>query len=34
MSRTKRNGRWKNIRLQAWERDRKAKAVCGICGQP
>ena len=34
MTRTKRSGRWRNVRLLAWERDRKAKAVCGICGQP
>lgn len=34
MARTKRNSRWRYIRAIAWERDRKAKAVCGICGQP
>ena len=34
MARTKRSSRWKKIRLLAWERDRKAKAVCQICGQP
>lgn len=26
--------RWNKIRAIAWERDRKAKAVCAICGQP
>lgn len=34
MARTKRSSRWKYVRLLAWERDRKTKAVCGICGQP
>lgn len=29
-----RSSRWKYIRALAWERDRKAHAVCGICGQP
>lgn len=29
-----RSGKWKRVRLQAWNRDRKARAVCHICGQP
>ena len=29
-----RSGHWPKVRLQAWERDRKSKAVCHICGQP
>lgn len=29
-----RSTRWPYIRKQAWDRDRKAKAVCHICGQP
>ena len=29
-----RSSRWKDIRKLAWERDRKAKAVCHICNQP
>ena len=29
-----RSSRWKYIRKMAWNRDRKAKAVCHICGQP
>lgn len=29
-----RSGRWKYIRAMAWERDRKVKAPCHICGQP
>ena len=29
-----RSSRWKYIRKMAWDRDRKAKAVCHICGQP
>lgn len=33
MAKTNRSSRWKKIRLLAWERDRKAKAVCQICGQ-
>ena len=32
---TQRSGsRWRRIRRQAWERDRKAQAPCHICGQP
>ena len=31
---SKRSSNWAYIRKLAWERDRKAKAVCGICGQP
>ena len=30
----RRSSRWKYIRKMAWDRDRKAKAVCHICGQP
>lgn len=29
-----RSGTWPRVREQAWQRDRKAKAVCHICGQP
>ena len=29
-----RSGAWGRVRRQAWERDRKAQAVCHICGQP
>lgn len=29
-----RSSRWKYVRRQAWDRDRKARSVCGICGQP
>lgn len=29
-----RSARWPYIRKQAWDRDRKQKAVCHICGQP
>jgi len=29
-----RSSKFKYIRKLAWERDRKAKAVCHICGQP
>ena len=29
-----RSSRWQYIRKLAWERDRKAKAPCHICGQP
>lgn len=28
-----RSGRWGYIRRLAWDRDRKARAVCHICGQ-
>ena len=28
-----RSSRWPYIRKMAWDRDRKAKAVCWICGQ-
>lgn len=31
---SKRSSRWGYIRKLAWERDKKAKAVCHICGQP
>lgn len=31
---SKRSSRWRYIRKLAWERDRKAKAVCHICMQP
>lgn len=30
---SKRSSQWKYIKHLAWERDRKANAVCGICGQ-
>ena len=29
-----RSGRWPYIRRMAWDRDRRAQAVCHICGQP
>lgn len=29
-----RSGRWPVVRRMAWDRDRKARAVCHICGQP
>ena len=29
-----RSTRWPYVRKMAWNRDRKAKAVCWICGQP
>lgn len=29
-----RSTRWPYIRKMAWDRDRKARAVCWICGQP
>lgn len=29
-----RSSRWRYVRKLAWERDRKAKAPCHICGQP
>ena len=28
-----RSARWPMIRRQAWDRDRKARAVCHICGE-
>lgn len=31
---SKRSSGWAYIRKLAWERDRKNKSVCGICGQP
>lgn len=29
-----RSGRWEKTRRLAWDRDRHARAVCHICGQP
>ena len=29
-----RSSRWPFIRMQAWNRDKKARAVCHICGEP
>lgn len=29
-----RAGRWPAVRKLAWERDKRARAVCHICGQP
>ena len=29
-----RASRWPYVRKMAWDRDRKARAVCWICGQP
>lgn len=31
---TNRSSRWAYVRRMAWNRDRKARAVCHICGQP
>ena len=28
-----RSSRWKKVRRLAWDRDRKARAVCHICGE-
>lgn len=28
-----RSGRWPQVRKMAWDRDRKARAVCHICGE-
>lgn len=28
-----RSNRWPKIRRQAWDRDRRARAVCHICGE-
>ena len=29
-----RSSRWPFIRMQAWNRDKKLRAVCHICGEP
>lgn len=29
-----RSSRWPHVRKLAWDRDRKARAPCHICGQP
>lgn len=29
-----RSSKWKRVRVLAWERDRKARAPCHICGKP
>ena len=29
-----RSGAWPRVRALAWDRDRRARAVCHICGQP
>ena len=29
-----RDSRWQIVRRMAWDRDRKNRAVCHICGQP
>ena len=29
-----RSGRWPYVRRMAWDRDRKARNICHICGQP
>lgn len=31
---THRSTRWPYVRKMAWNRDRKARAVCHICGEP
>ena len=32
MQRSKNTRRWQNVRKMAWDRDRKARARCHICG--
>jgi len=34
MQRSKNTSRWQRVRRLAWDRDRKARAVCHICGEP
>lgn len=34
MASKSRAGAWNRVRLMAWNRDRKVKAPCHICGQP
>lgn len=34
MQRSKNTSKWQKIRRLAWDRDRRARAVCHICGQP
>lgn len=34
MQRSKNTSKWQRIRRLAWDRDRRARAVCHICGQP
>ena len=34
MANNSRNSRWPKVRALAWDRDRRARAVCHICGQP
>lgn len=31
---SKRSGHWPVVRKMAWDRDRRNRAVCHICGQP
>jgi 5-methylcytosine-specific restriction endonuclease McrA len=31
---SKRSGHWPIVRKMAWDRDRRNRAVCHICGQP
>lgn len=33
MQRSKNTSKWRRIRRLAWDRDRKARAVCHICGE-
>lgn len=33
MQRSKNTSRWQKVRRLAWDRDRKARAVCHICGE-
>lgn len=33
MKRSSNTSRWQKIRRMAWDRDRKARAVCHICGE-
>lgn len=34
MQRSKNTSKWQRVRRLAWDRDRKARAVCHICGEP
>ena len=33
MQRSKNTSRWQKVRRMAWDRDRRARAVCHICGE-
>lgn len=34
MGESRSGSRWRRVREMAWNRDRKARAVCHICGEP